>query len=116
MPSTRTTVKRSKGKEQKQQHVFNQQQTVILMTSVTLVKSCTLQKVFEISTRSNHTGFTAAPHEIPNVLEDSWHVSHLPGTTEMRATTFSTESILVLPTITGVLRMALGFLCTQERT
>ncbi|GBN43682.1 hypothetical protein AVEN_6067-2-1, partial [Araneus ventricosus] len=48
----------------------------------------------QISTRSSHTGFTAAPRGIPNVLEDSLHVSHLTGdTTEMRETTSSTESM-----------------------
>ncbi|GBN14243.1 hypothetical protein AVEN_59393-1 [Araneus ventricosus] len=40
------------------------------------------KKVFEISTRSSHTGFTAASHGILNVLKDSSRVS--PAATEMR--------------------------------
>ncbi|GBN17188.1 hypothetical protein AVEN_158268-1 [Araneus ventricosus] len=75
MPFTLATDKRDKEKEQKQQHVSVTE--IILMTSFTLVKSNMLQKVFEISTRSSHIGFTAAPHGIPTVLEDSWHASHL---------------------------------------
>ncbi|GBN85829.1 hypothetical protein AVEN_160667-1 [Araneus ventricosus] len=77
MPSTRATAKRSKEKEQKQQHVSATE--IILMTSFTVAESCMLQKVFEISTRSSHTGFTAAPHGIPNVLNYSWCVSRLPA-------------------------------------
>ncbi|GBM47698.1 hypothetical protein AVEN_167166-1 [Araneus ventricosus] len=77
MPSRRATVKRSKEKEQKQQRVSVAE--IILMTNLTLVKSYSLQKAFEISTRSSHTGFTTEPLRIPNVLEDSWHVLHLPG-------------------------------------
>ncbi|GBM37347.1 hypothetical protein AVEN_24532-1 [Araneus ventricosus] len=67
MPSTRTTVKRSKEKEQKQQRVSETE--IILVTSFTLVKGYMLQKVLEISTRSKHTRFTAALHGIPNILE-----------------------------------------------
>ncbi|GBM69852.1 hypothetical protein AVEN_198554-1 [Araneus ventricosus] len=88
MPSTRATVKRSKEKEQKQQHISVTE--IILMTSCTLVKSYMLQKVFEISTRSSHTGFKAS---FPNVLEDSYMSRISPAATEMRATTSSTESM-----------------------
>ncbi|GBM44021.1 hypothetical protein AVEN_218166-1 [Araneus ventricosus] len=91
MLSTRATVKRSKEKEQKHQHVSVTE--IILMTSFTLVKSYILKQVLEISTRSSHTGFIAAPHGIPNVLEDSWHVP--PAATEMRETMLSTESTWV---------------------
>ncbi|GBM86409.1 hypothetical protein AVEN_201997-1 [Araneus ventricosus] len=77
MPSTRATVKTSKEKEKKQQHVIVTE--IILMITFTLVKIYLLQKVFEISTRRSHAGFTAAPHGIPNVLEDFWHVSHVPS-------------------------------------
>ncbi|GBL93889.1 hypothetical protein AVEN_153647-1 [Araneus ventricosus] len=90
MPSTQATVKGSKEKEQKQQHVSVTE--IILKTSFTFVKSSMLKKVFEISTRSSHTGCTVSPHGIPNVLEDSWHVSHLLSSYEMRATMSSTES------------------------
>ncbi|GBO10700.1 hypothetical protein AVEN_260883-1 [Araneus ventricosus] len=88
MPFTRTTVKRSKEKEQRQQLLSVTE--IVLMASFTLVKSYMLQKVFEISTRSSDTGFGGAPHRMPNFLEDSWHVS--PEASEMRATTSSTES------------------------
>ncbi|GBN85960.1 hypothetical protein AVEN_88791-1 [Araneus ventricosus] len=77
MPSTRATVKRSKEKEQKQQQFRVTE--IILLISFTVVKSYMLQKVFEISTRSSHTDFTAMPHGIPNIVEKSWHVSHRPG-------------------------------------
>ncbi|GBM74181.1 hypothetical protein AVEN_104806-1 [Araneus ventricosus] len=50
-----------------------------LLYHVALVEGYMLQKVFGISTRNSHTDFTAAAHGIPNVLEDSWHVSLLPG-------------------------------------
>ncbi|GBN82760.1 hypothetical protein AVEN_160488-1 [Araneus ventricosus] len=76
MPSTRATVKRSKEKEQKQQRVSETE--IILMTSFTLVKGYLLLKVLEISTRSNHICFTADLHGIPNILENSWKVSHPP--------------------------------------
>ncbi|GBM37768.1 hypothetical protein AVEN_137456-1 [Araneus ventricosus] len=75
MPSKRATVKRSKEKEQKQVSATE----IILMTSFTVAKSCILQLVFDISTRSRRTGFTVAPHGIPNVLNYSWRVSRLPG-------------------------------------
>ncbi|GBM94060.1 hypothetical protein AVEN_261556-1 [Araneus ventricosus] len=93
MLSKRVSVKRRKEKEQKQQHVSLTE--IILMTSFTLVKSYMLQKVFLISTRSSHSGFTAASHGIPNDLEDSWHSRISPEATEMRATTSSTESTRV---------------------
>ncbi|GBO03669.1 hypothetical protein AVEN_125045-1 [Araneus ventricosus] len=87
MPSTRATVKRSKDIAVLCNKIF-------LMRSFTFSKSYMLQKEFKISTRSSHTGFTAAPHGIPNVLEDSWHVSHINSdATEMRETISSTESM-----------------------
>ncbi|GBN39510.1 hypothetical protein AVEN_54930-1 [Araneus ventricosus] len=89
MPSTQATVKISKEKEQKQQHVSVTE--IILMTSFIFVKGYMLQKVLEISTRSKHTRFTAALHGIPNILGDSWNVSHPPTATQMREMTSSTE-------------------------
>ncbi|GBM59715.1 hypothetical protein AVEN_204735-1 [Araneus ventricosus] len=90
IPSTRATVKRNKEKEQNQQHASVTE--IILMTFFTLVKSHMLHKVSKISTRSSHTGFTDAPHGIPNVLKipGMSRISQAP--TEIRAMTSSTES------------------------
>ncbi|GBM23343.1 hypothetical protein AVEN_97751-1 [Araneus ventricosus] len=102
MPSKRANIKRSKEKEQKQQHVRVAE--FILMTSFTLVKRYMLQKVFEISTRSSHTGFSIEFLKFKKIPGMS-HIS--PAATKMQATTSSTES-------TGVSYTSV-FICPQQK-
>ena len=71
VPFMRTIEQRSwLRKKKKQRHIIWQK---------TLYWKVLLQKMLELKSRNHQAGFTASPHGISYVLEDSYRVEHPPG-------------------------------------